>query len=103
MEAETAASWEREVEREHQLIREAAAWKEAQAIRDYVLRLEVAAATDSASIGPELQGWLAWAASVAVRLDPTFRRLRTQSEALPLTASKTLAAQTQQVPDSSVD
>jgi hypothetical protein len=74
--AAAAVAKEREVERERQLVDEATAWREAQAIRDYVLHLEAAAVAGRIPIGPDLQEWLAWAASISEKLDPTLRRLR---------------------------
>jgi hypothetical protein len=66
---------EREAERERQLVDECAAWREAQAIRDYVRHLDAVATTNCTPLGPDLRQWIAWAASVAEKLDPTLKRL----------------------------
>jgi hypothetical protein len=64
-----------EIERERALVSEAAAWGEAQLIRDYTAHLGVVATTSCTPIRPELQEWMTWAASVAEKLDPTSNRL----------------------------
>lgn len=76
--AATAAKTQ-ETERERQLVGEAIAWREAQAVRDYALHIEVEATARLTPIEPELQRWIVWAASVAEKLDPTFNRLESRS------------------------
>jgi hypothetical protein len=76
-EAHAAATVEKkqESERERQLLGEAMAWREVQAIRDYVRHLEAVAAAGCTPISPKLQQWIGWATSVAEKLDPTSNRL----------------------------
>lgn len=66
----------RELVLEQALVNEAAAWREAEAIRAYVAHLASTINTSGASAGPELRDWVAWAAGVAERLDPTKVRLK---------------------------
>jgi hypothetical protein len=78
--AAVAVAKKQETERERQLVGEATAWREAQAIREYALHIEAAAKTRVTPIGPELQRWIVWADSIAEKLDPTSNRLGIDSE-----------------------
>lgn len=62
-------------ERERLLIAEAAAWRDAAAIRAYIEHLKAAAAIGGTAIAPALMDWLTWADAVADSLDPTPTRL----------------------------
>lgn len=68
--AEQAAA----AERERLLIAEAASWRDAETIRAYATHLKATAAVESAPT-PALTAWLAWADTVADKLDPTSKRL----------------------------
>lgn len=63
-------------ERERLLLVEATAWRDAGTIRAYAAQLRSAAATGDAMNAQALEEWLAWADTVADRLDPTGGRLR---------------------------
>jgi hypothetical protein len=61
-------------ERERLLLVEATSWRDAATIRAYAAHLKAAATVDGAIIAPALRDWLAWADTVADKLDPTSKR-----------------------------
>jgi hypothetical protein len=65
-----------ELERESQLVVEANAWRQADAIRAYIAHITSTIAASRRPAGPELSAWLIWAAAVAERLDPTQNPLK---------------------------
>jgi len=69
--AAAEATRAQETERERLLLLEASAWRDAETIRAYAAHLKAA----GAATAPSLRDWLAWAETVADKLDPTSKRL----------------------------
>lgn len=65
-----------EQERQRLLLAEAAAWREAKSIREYVGHINAAAMARGATAAHGLTEWVAWATVVADTLDPTIQRLQ---------------------------